>query len=110
MQNPTQRFRQSSSIVFKKPGVLSDKLKSLTSSNYHRVNIFDGILHSFHTYQCLQNRVWDFFLFCLDLDLFARIKKDMVSFCTLTEIRFVNNSRSKQNKKNPEHRFIDIVK
>ena len=78
MQNPTQRFRQSSSIVFKKPGVLSDKLKSLKSSNYHRVNIFDGILHSFHTYQCLQNPVWDFFLFCLDLDLFARIKKDMV--------------------------------
>ena len=27
---------------------------------------------------------------------------------TLTEIRFTNNSRSKQNNKNPEHPFADI--
>ena len=30
--------------------------------------------------------------------------------CTVTETRFINNSRSKQNKKNPEHPFIDIGK
>ena len=46
-----------------------------------------------------------FILFCLDLELFAKIKKDLVS----TTI-FINNSRSKQNKKNSEHAFVGIVK
>ena len=36
MQNPIQKFRQSSN-VFEKPGILSEKLKTLTSSNYHGV-------------------------------------------------------------------------
>ena len=33
MQNPIQEFRQSS-IVFEKPGILSENLRTLTSSNY----------------------------------------------------------------------------
>ena len=33
----------------------------------------------FPTYQCLQKGVWDFFKFCLELELFAKIKKDLVS-------------------------------
>ena len=50
-----------------------------------------------------------FFLFYLDLELFAKIKKDLVSthFFFYT---FINNSRSKQNKKNPTHAFVDITK
>ena len=39
MQNPIQQFRQNS-IVFQKPGVLSEKLKTLTSSNYPTVQYF----------------------------------------------------------------------
>ena len=35
MQNPIQKFRQSS-IAFEKPGILSENLKNLTSSNYLR--------------------------------------------------------------------------
>ena len=58
-------------------------------------------------------RVSGIFLpFCLDIELFGKIKKDMVfthsekpSFHS-----FINNSRSKQNKKNPEHPFVDNVK
>ena len=37
-----------------------------------------------------------FFLFCLELELFTKIKKDLVSTQTS---RFINNSRFKQNKK-----------
>ena len=33
MQNPIQKFRQSS-FVFEKPGILPENLKSLTRSNY----------------------------------------------------------------------------
>ena len=39
MQNTTQKFRQSS-IVFKKPGILSENLKTLTNSNYLTVQYF----------------------------------------------------------------------
>ena len=33
MENAIQKFRQSS-IVFEKPGILSENLKTLTNSNY----------------------------------------------------------------------------
>ena len=36
MQNSIQKFREGS-LVFEKPGILSKKLKTMTSSNYHRV-------------------------------------------------------------------------
>ena len=39
MQNTIQKFRQSS-IVFEKPGILSENLKTLTSSNYPTVQYF----------------------------------------------------------------------
>ena len=39
MQNPIQKFRQSS-IVFEKPGVLFENLKTLTNSNYPTVQYF----------------------------------------------------------------------
>ena len=39
MQNSIQNFRQSS-IVFEKPDVLFEKLKTLVSSNYHMVEYF----------------------------------------------------------------------
>ena len=63
MQNPIQKFRQSS-IVFEKSGFLSEKLKTLTSSNYHRVLMFFAeTSHTFPFYQCLQRGVQDFFYF-----------------------------------------------
>ena len=76
MQNPIQKFRQRS-IAFKKPGILSENLKTLTSSNYPTVRyFFDETSHTFTTYQCLQKGVCDFCKFCLDLELFAKTKKD----------------------------------
>ena len=36
--------------------------------------------------------------------------KKRPGFFTLAFSIFINNSRSKQNKKNPEHLFVDIVK
>ena len=57
-----QKFRQSS-IVFEKPGILSKKSKTLTSSNYHSLIIFIEILHTFPTYQGLQKDIREFFYF-----------------------------------------------
>ena len=39
MQNTIQKFRQSS-IVFEKPGILSENLETLTSFNYTTVQYF----------------------------------------------------------------------
>ena len=39
MQNLIQKFRQSS-IFFEKPGIKSEKLKTLTNSDYYRVESF----------------------------------------------------------------------
>ena len=39
MQNTLQNLRQSS-IIFKKPGILSENLKTLTTSNYPSVQYF----------------------------------------------------------------------
>ena len=109
MQNVIQKFRQNS-IVFEKPGILSKKLKTLTSSNYHRVQDFlPKTPHTFPTYQCLQKSVRDFFLFCLYLELFAKIKKDL-DFTHSFFYTFINKSRSKQNKTNPAHHLVDITK
>ena len=59
MQNAIQKFRQSS-IVFEKPGILSENLKTLTSSNYPTVqNFFSETLPTFSTYHCLKK---DFFI------------------------------------------------
>ena len=63
MQNTIQIFRQRS-IAFEKPGILSENLKTLTSSNYPTVQYFFAeTSHTFYTYQCLQKGVWDFFYF-----------------------------------------------
>ena len=45
MQNTVQKFKQSS-IVFEKPGILSENLKTLTSSNYPTVQYFLLKLHT----------------------------------------------------------------
>ena len=70
MQNSIRTFRQSS-IAFEKPGILSENLKTLTSSNYPTVQYFETS-HTFPSYQCLSKGVWNFFVFCLDLELFAK--------------------------------------
>ena len=109
MQSTIQNFRQSS-IVFKKPGILSENFKTLTSSNYPTVQYF---LLKLLTPFLLTNltsvykRKCRIFLFYLDLELSEKVKKDLVSTHSFFTI---NNSRSKQNKKNPTHPFVDITK
>ena len=94
-QNPIQKFRQSF-IVFEKPSILSDNLKTLTSSNYSTLQCFFAeTSHTFLTYQCLQKGVRDFLFVCLDPELFAKIK-DLVSTHSLFTL--INNSKSKENK------------
>ena len=72
MQNAIQKFRQSS-IVFEKSGILSENLKTLTSSNYPRVQYF------FFYLPLSKKGCVGFFKIYLDLELFAKNKKYLVS-------------------------------
>ena len=107
MQNTIQKFRQSS-IVFEKPGILSGNLKTLTSSNYPTVQYFLLKRCTRFLLTNVYKRVWDFFFFFyLDLELFEKVKKDLISthsFCTLLLITHYLNKIRKIS-----HPFVDIT-
>ena len=61
----------------------------------------------FLTYHCLQKGVWES-LFCLDLELFAKIKKDLVSTHSFFTLLLITQDLNKIKKSgNP---FVDITK
>ena len=78
MQSTTQKFRQSS-IVFEKPGILSKNLKTLTSSNYPTIQYFLLKLCTPFLLTIAYKGSVRFFLFYLDVELFEKIKKDLLS-------------------------------
>ena len=104
MQNIIQKFKQNS-IVFKRRGILSENLKTLTSSNYPTVNVFCSYFtHTFY----LPISTKGYVEFYLDLQLFAKIKKRS-GFYTLIFYTFINNSRSKKNKKVPDNLLLTLL-
>ena len=108
MQNAIQKFRQNS-VVFEKPGILSENLKTLTSSNYPAVQYF---LLKLCTRFLLTN-VYKM-MSGIFLNLFRSwvINKNVKrrGFHALVFYILISNSRSKQNKKNPRHPFVDTGK
>ena len=108
MQNPIQKFRESSAVS-EKPGILSEKSKTL-SSPITKLHILLLKLYTRIPPTNIYKTACSRFLFCVDLELFAEIKKDHTHRNQVFYI-FIKNSRSKQSKrKSPEHAFIDIVK
>ena len=99
MQNPIQKFRQSS-IVFEKPGILSENVKTLMSSNYPAVQYFLPKLCTRFLLTNVYKGVQDFFTL-LFLSYLQKLK--WRGFYTLIFYTFINNSRSKQNTQNPTH-------
>ena len=96
MQDPIQKFRQSS-IVFKLYFAWKFETFYELQLPYNSI-YFAETSHKFPTYQCLQKCVQDF----------QKLKRH--SFHMLFYYIFINNWRSKQNKTNPEHVFLDIIK
>ena len=108
MQNPIQKFRQSS-IVFEKPVILSEDLKTLTSSNYPTVQYFLLKLRTRFLLTKIYKRVCGVFLnFVQILSYLQKLKR--AGFYTFVFYIFIDNSRFKQNRKNPEHAFLGIIK
>ena len=97
MQNPIQKFKQSSTAL-EKPGTLFENLKTLTSSNYPAVQYFLLKLCTRFLLTNFYKRVFEFSLFCLDLWVINKNVKRLGFYALVFDI-FINNSRSKQNKK-----------
>ena len=109
MENTIQKFRQSS-IVFKKPGILSQNLQTLTSSNYPAVQYFLLKLCTRFLLTNVYKRVCEIFsLFYLDLELFAKIKNDLVSTHSFVTLLLITQDLNKI-KKNSPYPFVDITK
>ena len=87
MQNSLQKFRQSTTVS-QKPGVLSEDLKTSTSSNYPTVQYF--LLKFAHiSYLPLSTKVCPgLFLFPLDISYLQNVKRP--GFYTLIFYTFIN--------------------
>ena len=101
MQNTIQKFRQSS-IVFEKPGILSE---NLTSSNYPIVQHFLLKLRTRFLLTNVYRRVCGILL---DLELFAKIKKDLVFTYSLFTLLLITQDLNKIKKSLTP--FVDITK
>ena len=106
MQNTTQKFWQSS---IEKPGVLSENLKTLTSSNYPTVQYFLLKFRTSFLVTKVYKNVCGIFSFCLDLELFAKIKKYLVSTYSFFTLLLITQDLIKI-KKIPHKAFVDISK
>ena len=106
MQNPIQTFRQSS-IVFEKPRILSENLKTLTSSNYPKLQYFFLQLRTRFLLTNVYERVRGIFLIFFRFWVSCKNQK-RPGFYTLVFCTFINNSRSKQNKNIP-HTVLYIL-
>ena len=95
MQNTAQKFRQSP-IIFEKPGILPENFNELQLP-YSSI-FFTETLNTFSTYQCLKKGVWEFLKFCLDLELFAKIKKDLVSAHSFFTLLLITQDLNKIKK------------
>ena len=69
IQNPIPNLDKT--IISEKPGYLSRKLKTLTSSNYHKVKYFLKIFCTRFLLNNIYKRKFGFFFF-LDLELFIK--------------------------------------
>ena len=108
MQNQLLKFRQRS-IISEKRYYFFEKLKTLTSSNCHSIE-FNIFCWNFEHVSYLTISTKGSSRSFLILFRSWVIEKPHFRECVESSSFFIlaNNSRSKQNKKTPEHHFIDI--
>ena len=96
-------------FFFEKPGILPENLKTLTSSNYPTVQYFLLKLRTRFLLTNVYKSVCGIFFISLRSWVICKNLK-RPGFYTLVFYTFINNSRSKRNKKNRTHPFVDITK
>ena len=104
MQNPIQKFRQSS-IIFEKLGILKHWKLWRAPTTIEFNNFCWNFAHV--PYLPISKRGCGIFLFGLQLELFAKIKKYLISIHSQRPVLLIAHDL---NKKNPSHSFVDIRK
>ena len=69
--------------------------------------------HTFSTYNCLNNGVWDFFLLYLDFELFAKTEKDLFSTHSFFTLLLISQDLKKEKKfRKPfcRHYYVENVR
>ena len=89
--------------------LLSEKLKTLTSFNYHRVQYFLLKRCTRSLLTTAYKRVFEIFLILFRSWVISKNQK-RTGFYTFVFYIFINNSKVKQNPKITEHPFGDIFK
>ena len=85
-----------------------DKLQLSYSSIF-----FAETSHTFSTYNCLNNGVWDFFLLYLDFELFAKTEKDLFSTHSFFTLLLISQDLKKEKKfRKPfsRHYYVENVR
>ena len=96
MQNPIEKFGQF--YCFRETRCFVWKFENFDELQLPYNSIFFAeTSHTFPTYQCLQKGVWDF-LFYLVLELFAKIKKDLVSTHSFFTLLLITQDLNKIKK------------
>ena len=108
MQNTVQKFRQSS-IVVEKPVILSENLKTVTSSNYPRVQFFFLKLCTRFLLTNVYKRMCGGFFILFRSWVICKKEKGLVSTHKFFTILLITQDLNKI-KKNSEHSFLDIIK
>ena len=98
MQNPIQKFRQSST-VFEKPGILFENLEILTSSNYLTVQRFLLKLCTRLLLTNVYKRVCGIFFILFRLEISGKIKKKLVSTHSFLTLLLIIQDQNKNKKK-----------
>ena len=98
MQNTIQNFTKPNFTVFKKSRNLSEHLKTLTSSNYPSVQYLLLKLRIRFLLTNVYKRMCDFLKFYLHLELFAKIKKDLVSAQSYFTLSLITQDLNKTKK------------
>ena len=106
--NFKQKFRRNS-IVFEKLGIFPEKLKTLTSSNYYRVQYFLLKLRTPFLLTNVYKRVFGIFFILFRSWVTCKNKKTLVSTYSFFTFLLITQDLNKI-KKNPKYAFIDIVK
>ena len=97
MQNTIQTFRQSF-IVFEKPGILSENWKLWRAPAILQFNFF--CWNFAHVFYLPMSTIEDvgFFLFYLDLEVFAKDRKDLVSTHLFSRLLLITQDLNKIKK------------
>ena len=109
MQNPIQKFRQSS-IVFEEPVIFSEKWKTFNELQLPWCWIFFAeTSHASRTYECLKKSVRDFLILFRSW-VICKNEKDLASIHSFFTFLLITRDLNKRKKKIPNTLLLTLLR